>query len=105
MTERDEALVVRGSGGGPPAVPSGGPLGSATPVMPRERGSVTRLFWSFWMIGLGGMLLGMQRQATGEWIGTGFAALGVGARRSAAKSAIVKSISCPTAETTGIRLA
>ena len=30
------------------------------------------------------------------------AALGVGARKSATKSAIVKSISCPTAETTGI---
>ena len=30
------------------------------------------------------------------------AALGVGARRSATKSAMVKSISCPTALTTGI---
>lgn len=36
-----------------------------------------------------------------SWVNSSAAADGVGARRSAAKSAIVKSVSWPTAETIG----
>ncbi|KAG1322238.1 hypothetical protein G6F61_015201 [Rhizopus arrhizus] len=48
-----------------------------------------------------------RRSASSRWSGTSSSAAtdGVGARRSAAKSLRLKSVSWPTADTTGVRLA
>ena len=44
-----------------------------------EARASTRLVWSCAAIGLGGILLGLQRQATGELVGTGLRPLGISA--------------------------
>lgn len=44
-----------------------------------ESRAADRLVWACWMIAAGGLLLGLQRQATGEFVGTGLRSLGLGA--------------------------
>lgn len=49
------------------------------PPRATESSSAQRVLWSTWLVFAGGLLLGVQRQVTGEWVGTGYVALGVGA--------------------------